>query len=163
MRRRSSRSDGHLASQEHRDKIPVIGLDCGIFKDTTQAGADSRHAVGEVDGVDASLAPILCFKDKRLKTVHADVVSCKGLQDLLEVDATVHHNMQLGYPEVIVRVDSDTAAKALPDAVAAKRKEKNVRVVIQSLPQYDSSSPGATESSVQQIKDKTRLLVLRSS
>ena len=53
------------------------------------------------------------FKDKGSKTVHADVVSCKGPQDLRAVDVTVHHMLQLGSREVVIRVHTEKAAKAL--------------------------------------------------
>ena len=72
----------------------------------------------------ASWTPTICFEDKRSKTVLADVVSCKGPEDLRAVDATVGHIMQLGHPEVMLRVDSGNAAKVLRDTAAAKLQEK---------------------------------------
>ena len=68
--------------------------------------------------------------------------------------------MNLGYPEVIIRVDNENAANALRNVAAAKLEDQilNVRVV-PNPPPYDLASSGASESSVQQIKDKTGILV----
>ena len=153
-----SRSDRHLASKDDDSTIPVIGIDYGFFSDSKKEKEKSQDS-DPAGGAVTSLTPILCFKDKSTKTIHADVVACKGAQDVRAVDMTVDHILRLGYPEIILRVDNEPAAKALRNAVTAKLKEKNVRVITQEPPPYDSASSGSVESSVQQIKDKTRVLV----
>ena len=72
------------------------------------------------DETEPTVTPIFCFKDKDTKTIHADVVACKGAQDVKAVEATVAHVLRLGYPEVILRVDNEPAAKALRNAVDSK-------------------------------------------
>ena len=72
-----SRADKHPRYGEDANAIPVIGLDYGFFKDSVEAKA---KADGD-ERIDPSLTPILFFKDKKSKTVHGDVVSCKGPTD----------------------------------------------------------------------------------
>ena len=70
------------------------------------------------------------------------------------MQVTVGHIIWLGHPCVALRTDGEGPIKAFADAVAAKLKERGVRVVPILTPEGDSQTGGAQESAVQQLKAK---------
>ena len=100
-----------MQSKDETGSIPVIGLDYVFFTDSKKNKEKEKQ-----DEAEPTVTPNLCFKDKGTKTIHADVVACKCVQDVKAVEATVAYILRLGYPEVILCVDNEPTAKVFPVA-----------------------------------------------
>ena len=66
------------------------------------------------------------------------VVQCKAVEDQAAIKETVESLSRLGYPELIVRSDTEPAMLAFRDAVIRELKEHfGVRAIAQTPPKYD--------------------------
>ena len=60
--------------------------------------------------------------------IHADCVRCKGIEDEFPT-TTTKWILALGYPEVIIRTDGESAIVALSRRVGEKLREAGVRTM----------------------------------
>ena len=125
------------------EMVPTVAVDYFFFND--------------VSGTDAEHDPILLVKDRRSKTVFADVVLEKG-GHWYSVKCLVDHILWLGHSRVKLRSDGERPIRSLLDKAAAELKAKGVDVVPDQTAKGDSISAGLHEAAVHVVKGKCRAI-----
>ena len=103
----ASRSDHHRRQAEDYNEVPVISCDYGFFSDTRN---DEEKQLTEAEAIAVGATPILVIRDKRSKMIHADCARCRGIEDEFPIETTTKWILGLGYPEVIIRTDSESSS-----------------------------------------------------
>ena len=134
----ASRSDHHRRQAEDYNEVPVISCDCGFF--FTDSRDDEERQLTEAEEIAVGATPILVIRDKRSKMIHADCVRCRGIEDEFPIETTAKWILGLGYPEVIIRTDSESSIDALSRRVGEKLKEAGVKTMYNTSPAHDSRS-----------------------
>ena len=86
-------------------------------------------------------------------------VRCKGIEDEFPIETTAKWILGLGYLEVIIGTDGESAIVALSRRVGEKRREAGVKTMHNTSPAYDSRSAGHAESGIRIVKEKVRTLM----
>ena len=125
-------------------------MDFGFFTDG-DAGEHTRGAT-----------PFLVVKVKPSMMIWSMLVHCKDVEDQAAIMEIADLLNRLGYPELIVRADTEPAMRAFRDAVIKELTERSgARAIAEAPPAYDSaSSAGMVENAIKSVKEKVRTPVI---
>ena len=153
----ASQSDHHRKQAEDYNEVPVISCDYGFF--LTESRDDDNRQLTKAEAIAVGATPILVIRDKRSKMIHADCVSCKGIEDEFLIETTTKWILGLDFPEATIRIDGESSIISLSRRVGEKLREAGVKTMHNTSPAYDSRSAGHAERGVRIVKEKVPTLL----
>ena len=146
------REDGHCSVESHA--IAMISMDYffvsrpGVVYDTAE------------ECEDAEALKVLVIKDTKSKSVFAQAVPQKGIDEKrFAVDAVVQSVMWLGYSQVILKSDNEPAiVKLLKESLAALKVKGLDQAAEEHPPPFDPQANGMVEAAVKQVKTRFKTM-----
>ena len=129
----------HKSGGKDLDQVPVVNIDYMFMGDNQDREAETG-------------APILIMRDRRSKTIKANIVPAKGADNY--ASTVLGNNIErLGYKKIILKSDGENAIKALKNSA---KRESDVEIIMEESPSYDSKSNGEIEQTNQIVQGQFR-------
>ena len=136
----SAQSNPHRKGEKEEQAIPVVSIDYAYMEDKSE---------------DRGM-PILVMKDRKSKSIAANVVPEKGVNQYA-IKRLAKDIQLLGYQKIILKSDNENAILALKRAVI---QERPCEIIPEESPVSESQSNGEIEATNKVIQGKTRTLRL---